>query len=85
MKHNLMGKEKIENLGYSEVNTYENEEAVSLKNSSDIFRENVHCLKNYVKSIKWQNVTFIECGDKMKLTIICTMFDSSQYKVCLIN
>ena len=60
MKHNLMGKEKIENLGYSEVNTYENEEAVSLKNSSDIFRENVHCLKNYVKSIKWQNVTFIE-------------------------
>ena len=30
MKHNLMGKEKIENLGYSEVNTFENEEAVSL-------------------------------------------------------
>jgi cytochrome c oxidase assembly protein subunit 19 len=29
MKHNLMGKEKIENLGYTEVNTYENEEQVS--------------------------------------------------------
>lgn len=37
MKHNLMGKEKIENLGYSEVNTYENEEAVSLENLSDFF------------------------------------------------
>ena len=26
MKHNLMGKEKIENLGYGEVNTWENVE-----------------------------------------------------------
>jgi hypothetical protein len=26
MKHNLMGKEKIENLGYTEVNSYDNEE-----------------------------------------------------------
>jgi len=31
MKHNLMNKEKIENLGYTEVNTYENEEQVSEK------------------------------------------------------
>ena len=29
MKHNLMGKEKIENLGFDEVNSYENEESVS--------------------------------------------------------
>ena len=28
MKHNLMGKEKIENLGYTEVNSYDNEEQV---------------------------------------------------------
>jgi hypothetical protein len=26
MKHNLMGKEKIENLGFDEVNSFENEE-----------------------------------------------------------
>lgn len=26
MKHNLMGKEKIENLGYTPVNSYQNEE-----------------------------------------------------------
>lgn len=26
MKHNLMGKDKIENLGFSEVNSYDNEE-----------------------------------------------------------
>ena len=30
MKHNLMGQEKIENLGFSEVNTWETEEQVSL-------------------------------------------------------
>ena len=29
MKHNLMGKEKIENLGFDEVNSWENEEKVS--------------------------------------------------------
>ena len=29
MKHNLMGKEKIENLGFDQVNSYENEENVS--------------------------------------------------------
>ena len=29
MKHNLMGKEKIENLGFDEVNSWDNEEKVS--------------------------------------------------------
>lgn len=29
MKHNLMGKEKIENLGFGGVNSYENEKEVS--------------------------------------------------------
>ena len=29
MKHNLMGKEKIENLGFDQVNSYDNEEKVS--------------------------------------------------------
>ena len=30
MKHNLMGKEKIENLGFDQVNSWDNEEKVSL-------------------------------------------------------
>ena len=30
MKHNLMGKEKIENLGFDDVNTWDNEEKVSV-------------------------------------------------------
>ena len=33
MKHNLMGKEKIENLGFDQVNSYDNEERVSLSAS----------------------------------------------------
>ena len=35
MKHNLMGKEKIENLGFDEVNSWENEEKVSDDNLFD--------------------------------------------------
>ena len=31
MKHNLMGKEKIENLGFDQVNSWDNEEMVSRK------------------------------------------------------
>ena len=31
MKHGLMGKEKIENLGYTQVNSWDNEENVSSK------------------------------------------------------
>jgi len=31
MKHNLMGKEKIENLGFSEVNSFENETEVRMQ------------------------------------------------------
>ena len=30
MKHNLMGKEKIENLGFDTVNSWDNEEKVSI-------------------------------------------------------
>jgi hypothetical protein len=41
MKHNLMGKEKIENLGYTEVNTYENEEQVSQLNYSSPHGDNL--------------------------------------------
>ncbi len=33
-----MGKEKIENLGFDEVNSYDNEEKVSLNFSQIIFR-----------------------------------------------
>ena len=29
MKHNLMGKEKIENLGFTQVNSFENETEVT--------------------------------------------------------
>ena len=44
MKHNLMGQEKIENLGFSEVNTWETEEQVSLSSIFDkLFRGNVIC------------------------------------------
>ena len=35
MKHNLMGKEKIENLGFDEVNSWDNEE----KRKRDLFRK----------------------------------------------
>ena len=35
MKHGLMGKEKIENLGFSEVNSWDNEE----KRKRDLFRK----------------------------------------------
>ena len=35
MKHNLMGKEKIENLGYTAANSYENEES----RKRDLFRK----------------------------------------------
>ena len=34
MKHNLMGKEKIENLGFDQVNSWDNEEKVSDLNHS---------------------------------------------------
>lgn len=37
MKHNLMGKDKIENLGYTDVNSFENEEQVSFQNFFDYF------------------------------------------------
>ena len=30
MKHNLMGKDKIENLGFSDVNSWENETEVNV-------------------------------------------------------
>ena len=35
MKHNLMGKEKIENLGFDQVNSWDNEE----KRKRDLFRK----------------------------------------------
>ena len=43
MKHNLMGKEKIENLGFDEVNSWDTEEKVS---------KNVKIPKNV--SLLWQ-------------------------------
>lgn len=47
MKHNLMGKEKIENLGYTAVNTYENEEA----RKRDLFRKLVEMDKMAERNI----------------------------------
>ena len=38
-----MGKEKIENLGFSEVNTYENEEAVSKMQILTLFNKEKTC------------------------------------------
>ena len=34
MKHNLMGKEKIENLGFDQVNSWDNEEKVRQQNTT---------------------------------------------------
>jgi hypothetical protein len=47
MKHNLMGKEKIENLGYTAVNTYENEE----QRKRDMFRKLVEMDKMAERNI----------------------------------
>ena len=47
MKHNLMGKEKMENLGYTAVNTYENEEA----RKRDLFRKLVEMDKMAERNI----------------------------------
>jgi hypothetical protein len=47
MKHNLMGKEKIENLGYTMANTYENEE----QRKRDLFRKLVEIDKMAERNI----------------------------------
>ena len=56
MKHNLMGKEKIENLGFDQVNSWDNEEKVSLScffsDSTKSFRSKYfwNAFSNNVKS-----------------------------------
>lgn len=47
MKHNLMGKEKIENLGYTAANSYENEE----QRKRDLFRKLVEIDKMAERNI----------------------------------
>jgi hypothetical protein len=47
MKHNLMGKDKIENLGYTPVNSYENEE----QRKKDLFRKLVEIDKMAERNI----------------------------------
>jgi hypothetical protein len=47
MKHNLMGKEKIENLGYTASNSYENEES----RKKDLFRKLVEIDKMAERNI----------------------------------
>ena len=47
MKHNLMGKDKIENLGYIPVNSYENEE----QRKKDLFRKLVEIDKMAERNI----------------------------------
>jgi len=84
MKHGLMGKEKIENLGFSTVNTYENEGEVSAECGELmslmsccflVCRGSESCLESWLKLIKWLNGTSIECKARAKLTTICTMFE----------
>lgn len=39
MKHGLMGKDKIENLGYTAVNNWDNEENVSILSQLIFYRK----------------------------------------------
>ena len=83
MKHNLMGKEKIENLGFDQVNSYDNEERVSLSASliltvfSMWCRGRETCSGNWSRSTRWRRGTCIGCvsQSRLKLTTICIMFD----------
>ena len=49
MKHNLMGKEKIEHLGFDEVNSWDNEEKVRASRYTEIkFKLHYQSSANYL-------------------------------------
>ena len=88
MKHNLMGQEKIENLGFGEVNSWETEEQVRNYRCSLIsmhFRGREIYSGNWSKLTRWRRGTSTACVAKTKSTITCTKSECDTYNLTLMK